>query len=334
MKRRDFLQATAAAAGFHLGLSQLAHGSSTGAAAFETIDLSVDGSSDWARRTLVHIPSAARTQKKAHILVLLHGMGETVSEQRGIHAWGDRYGLRQAYERLASPPLSRRLPQQPYLSAAKLERLNDMLENQRFTPPITVCPYTPNPYYVRPRHRILDEYTQWLVDALLPTVRMQLEPSIRLGNTGIDGCSLGGYMAIEAFLRRPEAFSTFGMVQGAISTHEADAYAERLADTLRQSGPRPIHLSTSTDDPFRRANDKLYFNLYKRGIPCHLEVTPGPHNQAWLREIGTLDMLLWHSRHFSTAEPMTQADANGETEPHPVILPQSELRHRAETGTR
>ena len=38
--------------------------------------------------------------------------------------------------------------------------------------------------------------------------------------------------------------------------------------------------------------------LGELGVDSELVVIPGPHNQPWLREIGTLEMLLWHDRHL------------------------------------
>jgi hypothetical protein len=34
------------------------------------------------------------------------------------------------------------------------------------------------------------------------------------------------------------------------------------------------------------------------GVKNSLEVTVGAHDQLWLREVGTLTMLLWHDRAF------------------------------------
>jgi len=36
--------------------------------------------------------------------------------------------------------------------------------------------------------------------------------------------------------------------------------------------------------------------LHERGITHDLAVLPGPHDQPWLRETGTLEMLLWQDR--------------------------------------
>jgi hypothetical protein len=62
------------------------------------------------------------------------------------------------------------------------------------------------------------------------------------------------------------------------------------------SGPRPIRLGTSGADPYKAANQAMSKKLTELGVPNELSVPPGPHNQPWLKEVGTLDMLLWHDR--------------------------------------
>jgi enterochelin esterase-like enzyme len=60
-----------------------------------------------------------------------------------------------------------------------------------------------------------------------------------------------------------------------------------------------LHIETSTGDAFYRANLALSRELKKNGTPHDLVVLPGPHDQPFLREAGTLEMLLWHDRALS-----------------------------------
>jgi enterochelin esterase-like enzyme len=85
-------------------------------------------------------------------------------------------------------------------------------------------------------------------------------------------------------------------VQSAFGAHRADGYAERLASTIARVGPRALHLETSTEDPFRQANESLAAALARRSVPHDLRLVPGPHDQPWLREAGTIEMLHWHDR--------------------------------------
>jgi hypothetical protein len=87
-------------------------------------------------------------------------------------------------------------------------------------------------------------------------------------------------------------------VQGAFSVAGANRYAQRIADAFARVGPRPVHLESSSGDPYRKPNEALSRRLHALGVPNTLRIPPGPHNQPWLREIGTLEMLLWHDRHL------------------------------------
>ena len=107
---------------------------------------------------------------------------------------------------------------------------------------------------------------------------------------------VGGYVGIEVFLRKPHVFGTFGGVQSAFNVPGALAYAERIARAVADNGPCPIRLGTSGGDPYKKANEAMAKKLTELGVPNELSVPPGPHNQPWLKEVGTLDMLLWHDR--------------------------------------
>ena len=58
----------------------------------------------------------------------------------------------------------------------------------------------------------------------------------------------------------------------------------------------PRYFLTSSADPFLAGNQALAAALRKKGVACDLRVLPGPHDQPWLREAGTIEMLLWHDR--------------------------------------
>ncbi|MCU0692581.1 MAG: hypothetical protein MUF54_14365 [Polyangiaceae bacterium] len=46
----------------------------------------------------------------------------------------------------------------------------------------------------------------------------------------------------------------------------------------------------------RAHREQLARALQERGLDATLCVPPGPHNQPWLQEVGTLEVLLWHDR--------------------------------------
>ena len=262
--------------------------------ALDAIDLELEGR--WARRALVLVPRGR--QRHRALLILLHGLGETGNELLGIHAWGERYGLVRAYERLLNPPVTPENPKLGYLEAQRAAELNSSLEKSPFAGLVMVCPVTPNPYR-GDAAKVLDGYGAWIEETLLPAVRRRLAIGEAPIAVGLDGCSLGGYVGLEVLLARPGLFSSFGVVQPAISAATAGRYAERLASAVASAGPLPIHIETSSLDPYREPSQLLARKLTELGVPNQFRHSPGPHDQPWLREVGTLEMLLWHDRQLN-----------------------------------
>ena len=94
-----------------------------------------------------------------------------------------------------------------------------------------VCPVTPNPASFPSREKAIDRYAAWLEEVLLPAVRKEL-PEAKV--FGIDGCSMGGLLALEVFLRRPTLFQSFGMVQAAFGAIPWLATVKKLRGALEQ----------------------------------------------------------------------------------------------------
>ncbi len=294
MQRRAFLAAVGAAA-----LARSAHADTPVSEDLEIHDLVLSGDPKIARRSLLLMPKHLPKGTRVPLLILLHGLGETGNELLGIHAWGERYGLVSSYERLRRAPVERVFPKLRYLTDEHQARLNKSLEKKPFAGLCLVCPVTPNPYKVGPAERTLDRYTEWIADTLLPAVRERAPVLTDPRSTGLDGCSLGGYVGVEVFLRRPELFGSFGGIQSAFGVPLAQNYADRIAAAIRRVGPRAIRVATSSGDPYRRANEALSQRLDELGVPNVLSVLPGPHNQPWLREIGTLELLRFHDRQLA-----------------------------------
>jgi len=291
MERRVFLGAAATA--FATPFRSLA--ATPESSDFTQRDLRLDGDKRIARRALVLIPKPVQAARKLRVLVLLHGLGETGNELLGIHAWGERYGLVRAHERLRRPPVTR-TNKAKWFSDQQLASVNASLAKHPFTGMVLVCPVTPNPSKVGPAARTLDSYADWIEKTLLPAVHNEANCATGAENTGLDGCSLGGYVGMEVFLRKPELFGTFGGVQAAFNVASGIRYAGRLKQAIDRVGPRKLHIETSSQDPFKKANRALAKKLTELGVDHTLSVIPGPHNQPWLKEVGTLEMLLWHDR--------------------------------------
>jgi enterochelin esterase-like enzyme len=270
-----------------------------GDAGFDLLDLQVGGARDLARRAFVLVPRDVPTGSRLPVLVLLHGLGETKSEDAGVRAWIERYGLLSSHKRLARPPIDAETSRGD-LTQDHARELNAELGKRRYTGQmVLVCPFTPNVWRTPVPRQSLDRYAAWLTDALLPEVAAKTPIDVSPARTGLDGCSLGGFIGLEVFLRRPERFGAWGGVQSALGEASAASYASRLANALTQAGPRRLHIETSTGDPFRKANVALARELEKKGVAHDLVVLPGPHDQPFLREVGTLEMLLWHDRAVS-----------------------------------
>ena len=260
--------------------------------------MEVEGS-PLARRVRLLLPERQAPTEVLPLLVLLHGLGETANEQAGLDAWSERYGLVSAYERLRRPPIARTLARARYLTDEQIESLNAALHTRPLSAMAIVCPFTPNVHRQPSSARAIDEYSHWIASKMLPSVKNAAGIETRRLTTAIDGCSLGGFMALEIYLRRPDLFGAFGMVQGAIGAGAAVTYAERIRRAAEAHGSASIRLGTSTADPYLRANRALSNALSQREVTHTLAIQPGPHDQPWLREVGTLTMLHWHDSRFA-----------------------------------
>jgi len=293
MERRAFLSLSLA-----LGIGALTNRATATPTSplLESEELVLEGERDLARRALLLRPRRDSAAPPLPLLVLLHGLGETGNERAGLEAWSRRYGLIAAYERLSRPPVGRILNHPRYLTDTHLTAINEELAQRPFAGMALVCPVTPNVYKHRSTSRALDRYADWLGTVLLPAVRAACPIAEGRDHLAIDGCSLGGFIALEVMKRRPEQFGTLGMVQGAIGLASVESHADALRSL---PGLRRVRLGTSSQDPYRRANEALAEALARQGVGVHLEVTPGPHDQPWLREVGTLSMLKWHDQEFA-----------------------------------
>ena len=259
---------------------------------FELRDITLPGDKRVGTRMVLLLPK--HTQKRVPLLVLLHGLGETGGQRMGAYAWVERYGLGSSYERLLAPPVQPLYSRAKHWKKEQLAQVNKQLAEHPFGGMAIACPYTPNVYKAARRGQLLDRYARWIVEEVVPRARREAHVYQDATHTYLDGCSLGGYVGIEVFLRAPEHFCAWGSVQGALGKHRIAAYARRLQEVVSKHGNRFIHLETSTADPFRDINRRLAADLKKRGVAHDFITLRGPHNQPFLRDSGTLQMLLWH----------------------------------------
>lgn len=225
------------------------------------------------RPALVLVPRDEAPAGGWPLLVLLHGLGETRSPRAGVRAWLEPYGLGKAWRELSRP-----------------------LSARPFAGMVIVCPFLPNPYASGRASSALDEYADWTEKSLLPSVRARVPSATTSAqSTAIAGVSLGGYAALEVFLRRPAPFSSVGTVQGAFGRELAARYARELASFPAAQRPS-VYVATSTDDPYRDANLSLGKALLQEKLRTRVTVRPGPHSQGWLRSVGSRELLLFFDR--------------------------------------
>lgn len=225
------------------------------------------------------------------VLVLLHGLGETIDQPTGAHAFAERYGLLSAVARLTHPPLTPLEAKADYFGPGRLAELNARLVQQPFRCPVLVCPFTPNPYK-QGGEELVRRFAAFLSGGLKSEVEQRVGVAFPAGRSIISGVSLGGYLAIEAFLQHPDAFGALGVTQGAFGPNQAQRYAAGVQAAVERVGPRRVDILTSSFDPYRSANEAFHRHLQRRGQASRLRVSPGPHDQRWLKESAVVEMLL------------------------------------------
>lgn len=260
-------------------------------------DWTLPGDPKLARRAVVLVPTHLAKGERVPLLVALHGLAETVDETMGAYAWVKRYGIGEGYAHARVPASIDVASMGKMMTQARVDELRASLAARPFRGMVIACPYTPNLWKVGPTaDAVLDAYTPWLFDVLLPRLRAETPMLLEDRHLGLDGVSLGGYASLGVGVRRLPAIGALGCVQAAISTADADRWSERIAKAMGKSGPRPLSLLTSTQDVFRAPVEALSSALKKRAVEHTLRVAIGPHDQPFLRGPGSLEMLVWHDR--------------------------------------
>ncbi|MFO0613808.1 MAG: alpha/beta hydrolase-fold protein [Polyangiaceae bacterium] len=259
---------------------------------FDVKDLFVEGDPKLATRFSLIMPKALPKDVKVPLVVALHGLGESGDESLGVRAWPELYGLKTSYERLKKPPVVRESKRKDFTDE-RLEEVNQLLSTRGFRGVAIACPWTRHIADFPDPKAAYDAYTAWLMDVVIPRARIEGPVSADPLATSIVGCSMGGPVALEVFQRHPEAFGSVGLVQGAVSAFYADKNAQMIADAAASYGRRDVLLLSSQGDPFRDGHEAFAKALDKRGVPNSLRVPPGPHDQPFLRETGSIELLLY-----------------------------------------
>ncbi len=242
------------------------------------------------RRFVVVVPRYLEPNQKLPLVVLLHGLGETTNERLGAYAWVEKYGLGSAWQRLKRAPIERASKRGEWTDA-RLAEVNAELAVRPFRGLAMVCPFMPNPS--GPAE--VDAYARWIERALIPRVRKETQTYDDADHTYLCGVSLGGYVSLEILARLPHVFGAWAGVQTAIGLSAAPGYAEKIAMGWRDK-PHPMLLLTSTQDHWKASSEALAAAFQAKKLATTYRVTPGPHDQLWLRESGSIEALLWLDR--------------------------------------
>lgn len=224
------------------------------------------------------------------LVVALHGRGESLKGPlRGMLGWNVDYLLPEAFGALARGRLGN--PDfRGLVTARHLAAVNASLTRQPFRGIAVVTPYVPD---LSGPVRVAG-YADWLAGPLLEQVRHEL-PWLATGReaTGVDGVSLGGMVALEAGFRHPEVFGSVGAMQPAI--RDSENRLARLAEDARREGRRQrIRLLSSVGDPYLGYARNLSWLLRRARVPHTLLVVPGPHDYAFNRGPGAIELLRFH----------------------------------------
>ena len=249
----------------------------------------IDGT-EAGRRFVLITPKYLSPGQNLPLVILLHGLGETTDERLGAYAWLEKYGLGNAWQRLKRAPLQRTSTRGEWTDE-RLAEVNAELAARPFRGMILVCPFMPNPRSPAD----LDAYATWIDRSLLPRVRSETQLASTPAQTYLCGVSLGGYVSLEMLTRLPNVFGAWAGVQTAIGTFAAPGYAEKIA-TGWKGTTRPMLLLTSTQDHWKASSEALAASFKAKNLAATSRVVPGPHDQPWLREAGTIETLLWLDR--------------------------------------
>lgn len=245
------------------------------------------------RRFVLVVPKYQSPDRPLPLAIFLHGLGETTNERLGAYAWVEKYGLGSAWQRLKRPPIERTTTRGEWTDA-RLAEVNAELAARPFRGFAMACPYMPNI-----RGPQLDEYATWIEKSLLPRARKEANVFVERDRTYLCGVSLGGYVSLEMFVRLPHLFGAWAGVQTAIGTFAAPGYADKIA----KAPPTSLFLLTSSQDHWKSSSEALAAAFTARKIAHSFRVTPGPHDQPWLRESGTIETLLWLDRLYVPKQP-------------------------------
>lgn len=227
------------------------------------------------------------------LVVALHGRGESAKGPvAGPRGWIIDYHLPKAYGAFQRGRVTAS-DYQGFVTPDHLARVNAELGRRGFGGAMVVTPFVRDPS--DPESELtVEQYSAWLAGPLLDQIREEYPQAARgRDSVGVDGVSLGGWLALEAGFRHPEVFGSVGGIQPAVEG-EQEGLAERAARARRDGHAQDVRLLTSEEDPYLQATRKLSKELRRRYVPHDLVVLPGPHGYEFNRGPGIHELLRFH----------------------------------------
>jgi enterochelin esterase-like enzyme len=207
----------------------------------------------------------------------------------------DDYKLGRTVARLARPPLAER-DFEGFVEQGRLASLNVALGRDPYRGLIVACPYTPDVLGREEPFSQAPLLAGFLLETLLRKIRSDTPAIATPEATGIDGVSLGGRAAIAVGLFRPQEFGTVAGLQAAFDPENTSDFVARAERALAKNPRLRLRLLTSTEDYYLPVTRRFHAALDRKGIRHDFLVVPGPHDYAFNRGPGGIEMLVYHDR--------------------------------------
>jgi enterochelin esterase-like enzyme len=244
-------------------------------------------------RAVIVVPKWGDAATRFPVLVAMHGRGEAVKPpEEGAMGWPRDYALTRAVDRLRAPPLTAD-DYEGFVDPARMAQLNADLAARAFGGLIVACPHVPD---MDPNGGDVRAVARFVIDVLLPRVRAETPALSAPESTGIDGVSMGGALALRIGLSSPEAFGAVGALQPAIAPEMADELTEMARGARARRPGMRLRLLTSYGDYFHDAVTAASDAWTAGGVDHDFADVPGPHDYAFNRGPGSIEMLAWHDR--------------------------------------
>jgi iron(III)-salmochelin esterase len=248
------------------------------------------------RMSVVVVVPERAANEKFPVLIAFHGRGETLKgPERGARGWVDDYALGHAAERLSHPPLVVD-DFEGFVEEPRLNVLNHALAERPYRGLIVACPYLPDMLSGDQPFAQAPPLAKFLVETLLPKLYAETPALGTPATTGIDGVSLGGRASLSVGLLRPEAFGAVASLQAALDSENASDLASHALRAREKNPKLRLRLLTSSADYYLGALSLIHASLGYAKVPHDWLVVSGPHDYAFNRGPGAIEMLTYHDR--------------------------------------